>query len=82
MKTITWKRKNGFVSVVLFANKKSAAYSTKTYKTKAGAEAANKRLAEICGENWELMNLPYTSADAKTGEITVNYIWQNLTGVK
>ena len=82
MKTTTWNREAGYVSVVLFANKTSAAVSTKTYATKKGAEAANARLQEMCGDNWELANLPYRTTDPKTGEVTVNYRTENLQVVK
>ena len=50
MKTTTWNRANGFVSVVLFENGTSAAVSTKVYKTKKGAEGANNKLLQLCGE--------------------------------
>ena len=46
MNTTTWNRSSGFVSVVLFSNKTSAAVSTKVFKTEKGALAANTKL--IC----------------------------------
>ena len=70
MKMTTWNREAGYVSVVLFDNGTSAAVSTKTYATKKGAEAANTRLQELCGEGYSNMNLPYrTMILVKVGEI-------------
>lgn len=82
METRTWKRENGFVSVVVFANKASVAVSTKTYATQKGAEAANKKLVEMCGDNWEKQNLPWQSTDIETGEITTHYRRENVVAVK
>ena len=79
MKTTTWSRDEGFVSVVLFENGLSAAVSTKTYKTKDGALAANKKLHTICGKGYSKQNLPYRTTNPKTGEVTVNYKTENLT---
>ena len=81
MKVTTWNRDVGFVSVVLFANGKSAAVSTKTYKTQKGAEGANKRLIEVCGDNYENQNLPWKTTNPKTGEVTENYRSENLSKV-
>ena len=78
MKTTTWNRLDGYVSVVLFDNKRTAAVSKKIYKTQKGAESANERLKELCGEKYSNMNLPYETTDSKTGEITVNYRTENL----
>ena len=78
MKTITWSRLDGHVSVVLFENGRTCAVSTKIYKTQKGAESANERLKELCGEKYSNMNLPYETTDSKTGEITVNYRTENL----
>jgi|TARA_R110000751_G_scaffold50895_1_gene112049 hypothetical protein len=82
MKTTTWNREAGYVSVVLFKNGTSAAVSTKTYATKKGAESANTRLQDMCGENWELGNLPYRTTNPDTGEQTVNYRTENLQVIK
>jgi len=81
MKTTTWNRDNGYVSVVLFANKKSAAVSTKVYATKQGALGANKRLVKICGDNWEHHDLPWESTNPDTGEVTRHYRRENLTAI-
>jgi DNA topoisomerase IB len=81
MKTTTWKREAGYVSVVLFANKKSAAVSTKTYSTQKGAEKANEKLATLCGENYENANLPWTVTDPKTGVISRLYRNENLLNI-
>ena len=81
MKCTTWSRSGGFVSVVLFANKTSAAVSTKIYKTEKGAKGANMRLKERCGDNWEKMNLPYRTTNPKHGSVTVNYKTENLASI-
>ena len=81
MKTTTWSRGIGHVSVVLFENKKSAAVSTKIYKTVKGAEAANERLRAICGDGYDNSHLPWNSTDPQTGERTVNYKRENLIRV-
>lgn len=78
MKTTTWKREAGYVSVVLFDNKKSAAVSVKTYATQKGAEKANEKLAALCGDNYENANLPWTVTDVKTGAVTKLYRSENL----
>ena len=82
MKMTTWNREAGYVSVVLFDNGTSAAVSTKTYATKKGAEAANTRLQELCGEGYSNMNLPYRTTNPEDGTVTVNYRTENLTVVK
>jgi|TARA_R110000751_G_scaffold5594_3_gene25368 hypothetical protein len=81
MKVTTWNREDGFVSVVLFANNTSAAVSTKTFKTKKGAEGANKRIIELCGENWEKGNLPWKTTNPKTGEVVTNFHNENLSRI-
>ena len=53
MKTLTFKRGQGWKSAVEFANGKSFGVSIKTYATKRGAEGANTKLRNTCGENWE-----------------------------
>jgi hypothetical protein len=81
MKVTTWNRDLGHVAVILFDNGTSAAVSTKTFKTKKGAEGANKRIIEMCGENWELGNLPWKSTNPTTGEVTTNFRRENLSKV-
>jgi hypothetical protein len=81
MKLTTWNRDNGFVSVVLFDNGNSAAVSTKTFATKAGAEKFNKRIVEICGEKYEKANLPWESTNPETGEVTRHFRRENLTTI-
>ena len=76
MKTLTFKRDAGYKSVVQFANGTSYAVSTKTFRTQKGAEAANNRLREVCGENWEIMNMPY-DATAEDGTVTKLYRKEN-----
>ena len=73
MRTTTWTRNGGFVSVVLFENGTSAAVSTKTFKTKAGAEKFNARIIDVCGDKYEKANLPFRTTDLATGEITINF---------
>ena len=81
MNTTTWDRANGHVTVILFDNKKGAAVSTKVFKTKAGAEKFGDRIREICGDKYELSNLPWETTDPKTGEVTRNFRRENLTSV-
>ena len=81
MKTTTWNRNGGFVSVVIFANKTSAAVSTKVFKTQKGAEGANKKLIAMCGDNWEKGNLPWESTNVDTGEVTRHFVRENLTSI-
>ena len=81
MKTLTFKRGEGYRSVVAFANGRSFAVSTKSYKSQRGAEGANNRLQELCGENWELGHLPWTTTNDE-GEVTVNYKRENRTAIK
>ena len=81
MKTTTWKIAGGFASVIIFENGSSAAVSTKVYKTKKGAEGANKRLLELCGKNWENGDLPWETTNPKDGEVTRNYRRENLRRV-
>lgn len=81
MKTTTWNREEGFVSVVLFKNGTSAAVSTKVYASEDGAKAANEKLRDICGNDYRKQNLPYRTTNPKTGEVTVNYKVENLTSV-
>ena len=78
MKTTTWNRDRGYVSVVLFENNMTAAVSEKIYKTQKGAEAANERLKELVGPKYSNMNLPYTTTNPKTGIKTTNYKTENL----
>ena len=78
MKTCTWKRESGYVSVILFANGSSAAVSTKTFKTRKGAEGANNKLIEMCGKNWEKGDLPWESTNPKDGTVTKHYRKENL----
>jgi hypothetical protein len=33
--------------------------SVKSYKSRRGAEGANNKLKEICGEDWKLANMPW-----------------------
>mgnify|MGYP001238153846 FL=1 len=73
MKTTTWKIDGGFASVVIFVNG-NVARSTKLYKTKKGAEAANKRVIEYCGENYANNDFPWETVDVTTGEETRHYI--------
>jgi len=81
MRTTTWNRESGYVSVVLFSNKTSAAVSTKVFKTEKGALAANTKLLEMCGENWEKANLPWESTNPETGEVTRHFRKENLTAI-
>ena len=81
MKTLTFKRDQGFKSVIAYANGKGFAVSTKTYKSERGAIAANNRIIEICGANWELADLPYRTTDDE-GKITVNYKRENRIAIK
>lgn len=78
MITRTWKRENGFVSVVVFNNNSSVAVSTKTFKTEKGAEAMNAKLREMCGENWERGDLPWQSTNPETGEVTTHFRRENI----
>ena len=73
MKTTTWKIDGGFASVIIFENG-NAARSTKLYKTKKGAEAANNRAIEYCGENYANNHFPWVTVDVTTGEETRHYI--------
>tara|TARA_Y100000310_G_C20489204_1_gene718336 strand:+ start:231 stop:437 length:207 start_codon:yes stop_codon:yes gene_type:complete len=68
--------------VVLFDNNISAAVSTKVYKTKRGAENANARLADMCGDGYSKMDIPWNSTDPATGEVTTNYRRENLIPIK
>lgn len=81
MKTTTWNREHGHVSVILFENHSSAAVSTKVYQTKKGAIGANKRLAVMCGDNWEKHDLPWQSTNPETGLVTRHYRRENLTSI-
>ena len=72
----------GFVSVVVFENRKSVAVSTKVYKTEKGAEAANARLLELCGRECERCDLPWTSTNIATGEKVVHYRRENTVAPK
>ena len=81
MKTTTWNRASGYVSVVLFTNGSSAAVSTKIFKTKKGAEAANAKLVTLCGDNWDKANLPWESTNPTTGEVTRHFRRENLTAI-
>ena len=78
MKTTTWNRKDGYVSVVLFENGTSAAVSTKVYKTKKGADGANTKIRTKCGENWELGNIPWEPTNPEDGVVTRHYIREDL----
>ena len=78
MKTTTWNRNDGFVSVVLFENGTSAAVSTKVYKTKKGAAGANAKLEALCGEKWENGDLPWETTDPKDGSVTRHYRREDL----
>jgi hypothetical protein len=82
IKLTTWNRGKGHVSVVLFDNNTSAAVSTKLYKSKKGAEAANARLVEFCGEGYSDNNIPWKTTNPETGEQTENYRLENLAVVK
>ena len=73
MKTTTWNIDGGFVSVAIFENG-NVARSTKLYKTKKGAESANTRVIEYCGEDYALNNFPWYTVDVETGEETRHYI--------
>ena len=81
MKTCTWKRESGYVSVILFNNRNSAAVSTKKYATKKGAESANQRVKKLCGDNWERQDLPWQSTNPETGEATRHYHRENLKSI-
>ena len=81
MKCTTWSRHGGFVSVILFKNGTSAAVGRKVYKTKRGAEGGNARVLTLCGENWELQDLPWSTTNPETGEVTQNYRRENLSKV-
>jgi hypothetical protein len=80
MKTTTWNRNSGFVSVVIFENGTAFAVSTKTYKTRRGAEGANTRLKNICGDGYSKQNIPWKTTD-DDGNVTVNYVSENRTSV-
>ncbi len=81
MKTTTWSRKGGFVSVILCANGRTAYVGTKVMKTKKGAEGQNVRVRHLCGDNWEKGNLPKTSTNPEDGTVRVNYRYENLTTI-
>ena len=83
MKLTTWNRANGHVTVVLFENGKSAAVSTKVFKTKVGAQNFGKRIDEMCGPNYEKRNLIdlFRTTNPETGEQTTNFKVENLTSV-
>ena len=71
METTTFPRNGGFVSVIVCQNKKTFIVSTKTYKTKRGALAANSHVDAFCGPGYSLNNLPYwiTADDGSRTEI-------------
>ncbi len=86
MKTVTWTRHDGHVSVVLFENKRTAAVSTKVYATKQGALGANKRLAALCGANYGRdgsigQSFPWSRTDPETGVRTELYRSENLSAI-
>ena len=81
MKCTTWRRHGGFVSVILFANGTSAAVSTKVCKTQKGAESINARVDALCGPDYSLQDLPWSSTNPETGEVTVNYRKENLSAI-
>ena len=79
MKMFVWNREDGYVHGILCENKRTAIVSTKHYATKKGAEKANERLLNICGEKYEKQNVPYRSTNPETGEVTVHFRTENLT---
>jgi hypothetical protein len=81
MKTTTWRRKGGYVSVILFDSGKSAAVGTNVCATQKGAESQNTRVDAMCGPGYSLMDLPWSSTDPETGEITVHYRRENLSPI-
>ena len=81
MNTTVWSRKEGFVSVVLFENGTSAAVSTKVFKSAEGAAKFNERIVEVCGHKYELSNLPVRTTNPINGEVTVNFIFENLIAI-
>ena len=81
MKTTTFERNDGYVSVIICENKKTFIVSTKTYKTKKGAENANAKLKEFCGENYSKNNIPYRVTH-DNGDVEVLYRTENRVGVQ
>ena len=80
MKITTFKRNDGFVTVVMFDNKESCAVSTKTFKTQA-ATKFGQRIIEVCGHKWEKRNLPWETTNPITGEITRNFKREEVIGL-
>tara|TARA_Y100000310_G_C20213338_1_gene592368 strand:+ start:67 stop:309 length:243 start_codon:yes stop_codon:yes gene_type:complete len=80
MKTLTFKRGTGWRSVVQFDNGSSFAVSVKGYKTQKGAEAANQKLHELCGENWEHNNMLW-NVTKDDGEIVELYRRENRISI-
>jgi hypothetical protein len=86
MQTTTLPRDGGHKSVIICENGYSILVSTKTYKTKKGAEGANTRVDELCGPGYSKRNLVGPGGIArttslKTGKVQVNYVVENVTTV-
>jgi hypothetical protein len=76
METTTFPRNGGHVSVIVCKNGKTFIVSNKTYKTKKGAESANKKVSDFCGPGYSSNNMPYKQT-ADDGTVTELYHTEN-----